>query len=211
MFLLSEIGYYRIVSLLSDVFTRNFPETFRSPNWQSLFTQSYSNRSIERMWQTKSHHQLAEWCVRKFLMDCAISVSDCRKEKALEKKSMTRNEKSVDYLLLIMCHNPCVPSFLIYQLTMSLYVETSWRPYRLFHRTFTRSISKPHLLCRVNRVLCIPRLSEIVSCRLPPLNWIIHNPCACQLNDVAKLDPYFAICEMNKLLEQMFALAKRSR
>ena len=27
----------------------------------------------------------------------------------------------------------------------------------------------PHLLCRVNRVLCIPSLSEIVSCRLPHL------------------------------------------
>ena len=30
----------------------------------------------------------------------------------------------------------------------------------------------PHLLCRVNRGLCVPRLLEIVSCRLPHLNWI---------------------------------------
>ena len=32
----------------------------------------------------------------------------------------------------------------------------------------------PHLLCRVNRVLCTPRLSEIVSCRLPHLTRSIN-------------------------------------
>ena len=66
-------------------------------------------------------------------------------------------------------------SFLTYQLTMALHVETSWCPYQLFHRTFLSIY--PHLLCRVNRVLCIPRLSEIVSCRLPHLNWTSTHLC----------------------------------
>ena len=53
------------------------------------------------------------------------------------------------------------------------------RDFKTFRRTTPSSAGrsgidrfKPHLLCRENRVLCILRLSEIVSCRLPHLNWI---------------------------------------
>ena len=38
------------------------------------------------------------------------------------------------------------------------------------HRTFTIDLTAS--LCRVNRGLCITHLSEIMSCRLPHLNWI---------------------------------------
>ena len=58
--------------------------------------------------------------------------------------------------------------FLTYQLTMALYVETSWCPYQLFHRTFTIDLTASIVSCVVYTTFAW----NSVSCRLPHLNWI---------------------------------------
>ena len=61
--------------------------------------------------------------------------------------------------------------FLTYQLTMALYVETSWCPYQLFHRTFTIDLTASIVLCVVYTTF----VGNSVSCRLPHLNLITKN------------------------------------
>ena len=63
--------------------------------------------------------------------------------------------------------------FLTYQLTMALYIETSWCPYQLFHRTFTIDLTASIVSCVVYTTFVGNSLC--VSCRLPHLNWITKN------------------------------------
>ena len=66
-----------------------------------------------------------------------------------------------------------IRSFLTYQLTMALHVETSWCPYQLFHRTFSIDLTASAVSCQS----CVEYTTfvRIVSCRLPHLNWITKN------------------------------------
>ena len=57
---------------------------------------------------------------------------------------------------------------------MALYVGTVSQTFTAFTTRHLLSF-KSHLLCRVNRVLRVPRLSETVSARLPQLIWKSKN------------------------------------
>ena len=65
-----------------------------------------------------------------------------------------------------------VRSFLTYQLTMALHVETSWCPYQLFHRTFTVNLTTSFVSCQRCAVYTTFVGNSVLSFTTSELNYV---------------------------------------
>ena len=90
-----------------------FLKHFTFPSGKSLFytirlEQKYREVVTNKIAPSAGWVMCSKW---NFLWIVQLLCQTVGKKKLWEKKSVTRNEKSVDYLLLITSHNPCVRSF----------------------------------------------------------------------------------------------------